>query len=136
VACFGERLARTAHVGRITARAAPLAPLRAAEAGGAYLDRPVGAGWVAVGDAAIAFDPIAAQGMFHALYTGMKAGDAIARALTGDPGGLSDYARRLGEIRRAYEARHAHVHAGERRWPMSRFWARRHARAERSGLGS
>ena len=36
--------------------------------------------FLAVGDAAISFDPLAAQGIFFALYSGIKAGEAIAKS--------------------------------------------------------
>ncbi|MFK7948452.1 MAG: NAD(P)/FAD-dependent oxidoreductase [Saprospiraceae bacterium] len=36
--------------------------------------------FLAVGDAAISFDPLAAQGIFFALYSGIKAGEVIAKS--------------------------------------------------------
>ena len=36
------------------------------------------------GDAALAFDPLAAQGLFNALYTGFAAARAIAAELSGE----------------------------------------------------
>lgn len=95
------------------------------EACGARLDAFVGRGWVAVGDAALSFDPLAAQGIFNALYTGMKAGEAVDAALRGDPSGLSQYTRRLEEIRAAYLERRVHVYDLEARWPDAPFWRRR-----------
>jgi flavin-dependent dehydrogenase len=45
---------------------------------------PMGSdGWLAVGDAAAAFDPIAAQGLFNALSGGFFAGNAAADVLAG-----------------------------------------------------
>lgn len=41
-----------------------------------------GARWCAVGDAAMAFDPLSSQGMITALKSGVVVGDAIAKALT------------------------------------------------------
>lgn len=103
---------------------------RIAEACGARLDSFVGRGWVAVGDAALAFDPIAAQGIFNALYTGMKAGEAVDAALRGDPSGLAEYSRRLEEIREAYVQRRVHVYELEERWAAAPFWQRRRSQAQ------
>jgi len=41
-----------------------------------------GARWCAVGDAAMAFDPLSSQGMITALKSGVVVGDAIAKTLT------------------------------------------------------
>ena len=65
---------------------------RGADAGSARLDRFVGDGWVAAGDAALSFDPLSSQGMLTALYTGMKAGQALSAHLAGDGGALEAYA--------------------------------------------
>jgi flavin-dependent dehydrogenase len=50
----------------------------------AVLDRMSGPGWLATGDAAAAFDPIASQGLFNALSGGFFAGQAAADAIAGD----------------------------------------------------
>ena len=42
-----------------------------------WLEQPMGQSWVACGDALLAFDPIAGQGLFNAIYTGMKAAETI-----------------------------------------------------------
>ncbi|WP_323769807.1 NAD(P)/FAD-dependent oxidoreductase [Antarctobacter sp.] len=51
----------------------------------ALLDKMSGTGWLATGDAAAAFDPIASQGLFNALSGGFFAGHATADVLSGDP---------------------------------------------------
>jgi flavin-dependent dehydrogenase len=50
----------------------------------AVLDAMSGPGWLATGDAAAAFDPIASQGLFNALSGGFFAGHAAAGAIAGD----------------------------------------------------
>ena len=69
---------------------------RGGDAGSSRLDRFAGEGWVAAGDAAIAFDPLSSQGLLCALDTGTSAGRAIDRALAGDPAPLVAFSRRLG----------------------------------------
>lgn len=100
-------------------------PVRGTDAGTARLDRVVGAGWAAVGDAAVSFDPLSSQGILTALFTGLRAGQAIDRALAGDPTELDRYVRRLDEIDRAYRRHHAAYYAAEGRWLDRPFWRRR-----------
>ena len=98
---------------------------RGADAGSARLDRFAGDGWLAAGDAAVAFDPLSSQGILTALYTGMKAGQALAAHLTDDSSALDAYAARLEEIHAAYRRNYAHFYAYERRWADRPFWRRR-----------
>lgn len=106
---------------------AMLGPPRGTEAAGAWLAPPFGAGWVAVGDAALSFDPLSSQGILSALYTGLRGGEAVAAALDGDRGAIAAYALRLAELRGAYLHHRAAAYAAEHRWPGAPFWARRHA---------
>jgi flavin-dependent dehydrogenase len=48
------------------------------------LDRSCDLHWLAVGDAAAVFDPIASQGIEKALSMGLDAAQTIARAIAGD----------------------------------------------------
>ena len=41
------------------------------------IDRTAGPNWLAVGDAATAFDPLASQGIYHALFSASNAARAI-----------------------------------------------------------
>lgn len=50
----------------------------------AVLDAMSGSGWLATGDSAAAFDPIASQGLFNALSGGFFAGNAAADVVAGD----------------------------------------------------
>ena len=69
---------------------------------GAWLEAPAGDGWIAAGDAALAFDPLAAQGVFNAIYMGLAAAETADRVLGGDAeaaresgGGSGAYSRHL-----------------------------------------
>jgi flavin-dependent dehydrogenase len=101
-------------------------PARICAAHGARLAAPAGEGWLAVGDSALAFDPLSSQGLFNALYTGLMGGRAIAARLAGDEGAVPAYVSRLGQIWAAYEHHRRLYYGEERRWPDSPFWARRH----------
>ena len=62
-----ERLGRSQQIARWVGRATGVSELRVAAAQSARLDRPVGNNWLAVGDAAAAYDPLAGQGVYSAL---------------------------------------------------------------------
>lgn len=94
-------------------------------ADGARRERVSGKGWMAVGDAAIAFDPLAAQGLFNALYLGLAAAEAGSRALGGDPAALAGYAAEVEAIWAHYASAKTAWYGLERRWPNYPFWARR-----------
>jgi len=123
---WAAALARTRHIS--SAFPAPVFddPPRGFEACGAWLEPAHGDGWLACGDAALSFDPCAAQGMFSALWGGMAAAKAVLRALDGDPDGLTAYAAQQADIRRTYRARVRMHYAQERRWEEE-FWRVRHA---------
>jgi len=98
---------------------------RGVDAGSARLGPVAGDGWLAVGDAAVSFDPLSSQGLFNALYTGLKGAGAIVAALGGDRAAPAAYARRIDAIWHAYLDHRAVYYAAERRWPRRPFWARR-----------
>jgi flavin-dependent dehydrogenase len=87
---------------------------------------PVGADWLAVGDAALGFDPLSSQGLFNALYTGLAGAEAAERHLDGDPAALPGYRDRLDRIGAAYRSHLRDWYGAERRWAGETFWRRRH----------
>jgi flavin-dependent dehydrogenase len=99
---------------------------RAMPADSSRLIETAGAGWVAVGDAAAAHDPLSAQGIMRALTSGLRAAEAVALGLAGHDQALALYVEMQ---RRAYDAyltqRRAYYQA-EARWPMHSFWRRRY----------
>jgi len=109
-------------------RAAPMndAALVTALAPSAILSRVVGARWLAVGDAASAYDPIATQGIVKALCDGEAGGSAIADFLAG-AGKAPLMAYQDGVFARFtdYLRLHQHLYGLERRWPVSPFWCNR-----------
>ncbi|MCP1850257.1 MULTISPECIES: NAD(P)/FAD-dependent oxidoreductase [unclassified Bradyrhizobium] len=62
---------------------------------GAWLETAAGENWLTAGDAAPAFDPIAAQGLFNALYLGLAAAEAADRWFDGEDVALSEYAAEI-----------------------------------------
>lgn len=97
--------------------------LVAAESG--RLDQLWGEGWVAVGDAAMTYDPLAAHGLTLALAGGRDAALAITAHLAGERDALAAYAWRLEMAYEQYAARRYAYYCAERRWPTAPYWARR-----------
>jgi flavin-dependent dehydrogenase len=109
---------------------APDSAPHGADACSSRLDRAAdmdvdGKGWLAVGDAALAFDPLSSKGISNALYTGLRAAHSVLDALRGDREALPRYDTHLREIFRVYCEQLAGFHAIETRWPHATFWKRR-----------
>lgn len=125
-ASFDERLAATEQIVRlVNARDRPVTA-RHYPADLSCRSRLSGAGWSAVGDAAITWDPLSSQGVVTGALMGARLAPAITATLaTGSrdalPAWESDYRLLLEEHSdlRAYYA------AAEQRWPDSLFWRRR-----------
>lgn len=84
--------------------------------------------WLAVGDAACAFDPLSSQGIVKALRGGIFASYAIADWLCkSEAGGLARYESFVRREFNTYRSVHAEYCCREQRWPDSSFWNRRSA---------
>jgi flavin-dependent dehydrogenase len=97
----------------------------AASAGSHRLDPAAGDGWLAVGDAASAFDPLSSQGIIKALDTGIAAAAAISRHFAGEGSALTAYAETIENDFASYLALRTRYYRMEKRWPMQPFWRRR-----------
>ena len=85
-----------------------------------------GENWLAVGDAAIAFDPLASHGITNAVYTAMSAADAIERFTRfSDQGAVKNYSNSLAAIFDQYLLAKDQLYRRENRWPDSAFWRAR-----------
>ncbi len=94
------------------------------------LDRTAGNSWLAVGDAASAFDPISSQGIYKALWDGLEAAKAITSYLR-ERRGLEEYESLIASRFDNYLTQRNYFYQMERRWPVSPFWQQRQ---ERTGL--
>jgi len=91
------------------------------------LDRVAGGHWLAIGDAAMAFDPLSGQGLFKALQSALSAAEAIDQYWTGNASALGEYAGAVEGAFERYCVSRRDVYARERRWPQSVFWRRQRA---------
>jgi len=103
----------------------PHGPVQGADASSTELAYAGGERWLAVGDAAMAFDPLSSKGIANALYTGVRAAGVIWACERGDADAVGGYARHLREIHQVYRGQCRGFYAMERRWPGSGFWRRR-----------
>jgi flavin-dependent dehydrogenase len=108
----------------------PVSPGGYCAAHTSWIEAAAGPGWLAVGDAALACDPLSSQGLFNALYSALMAANALRRALAGDADALADYQRTIARVVDAHRDNLAAYYSMESRWPTLPFWARRR------GLGS
>jgi flavin-dependent dehydrogenase len=104
---------------------------RVLAAHGSCLDVVAGDGWLAVGDAAAAYDPLSSYGISAALGGGLYAASAIVDSFAGSRDALPAYRRIIEQSFAQYLIRHREYYALERRWPEELFWKRRH---EPSGI--
>jgi len=97
-----------------------------APAGASLLSTVAGAGWLAVGDAATAHDPLSCFGISNALQSADAAAQTTTAALAGDREAASRY--EAGQ-RQSFERilwLTLHHYGAEQRWPEQKFWRRRH----------
>jgi flavin-dependent dehydrogenase len=81
--------------------------------------------WLAVGDAAAAYDPLSGQGVVRALDMGQSAAAAVIAAQVDTTPALDDYADAVARDFRRYLWLRRESYGAERRWPNSPFWKRR-----------
>jgi flavin-dependent dehydrogenase len=101
-----------------------------------HIDVAFGNGWLAVGDAAMAVDPLSSQGIANALDHGKRAASSIAAHFSGDGSSLESFARQLQIEYAAYRTKRARYYRLEMRWPQSMFWKRRHEEARTPSDGN
>jgi len=89
------------------------------------IEPPTGPGFIAVGDAAMAFDPLSSQGIYKALVSGIRAAEAIVADRAGQRDAFDTYGHELQQEFDDYLERRAAYYRMEVRWPDSVFWQRR-----------
>ncbi|MHB1058239.1 MAG: tryptophan 7-halogenase [Rhodanobacter sp.] len=85
----------------------------------------VGAGWLAVGDAASSFDPLLASGIHKAMEDGIAAAAVVVRWLRAGEDAADDYAAALAARYAIFVQMRGYFYARETRWPRSPFWQAR-----------
>jgi len=99
-----------------------LGPLRTAAAGSSQLLRSGGAGWLAVGDAACAHDPLSSRGLHDAVAGGRDAAESVSGVRDGDVAAPHRSAARSAAGYRRYRRELAWFYGQERRFAGAPFW--------------
>lgn len=127
---WSARLAATTHVRTLVAGTdLEQHPIRGFPAGSSIRETISGRGWVAIGEAAAAYDPLSGQGFVAALTKGM----AIARLVTlgtDMSGSIARYAAAEVEVFAQYTEDRRRIYGRAARRFASPFWDRRRLPAE------
>ena len=115
---WSDLLGETGFVGR-RAGWPRVEKLRTVTAGSSTLESIAGPGWLAVGDAARAHDPLSSRGLHDALTSGIAAGEAIAENT------VPAYAEQVAADYRAYLEDLDWYYRQETRFPDAPFWRAR-----------
>lgn len=89
-----------------------------------------GKNWLVTGDAASAYDPISAQGIYKALAQGINAAEAIDQFHQGKPDALRQYGQNIRQQYAIYLEQRNHLYQQETRWQQSPFWQNRQQKSE------
>jgi flavin-dependent dehydrogenase len=100
------------------------APPRVVPADTSRVVPAAGKGWLAVGDAAAAYDPLSSYGISSALGAGYYAAQAVAEAAAGGPGEAA-YGLLIDRTFSRFLAGCREQYALEGRWAAEPFWCRR-----------
>lgn len=124
---WGRRLRLTEHVRRTLPPRARPARLFGRPADSSILSRVSGKGWAAVGEAALALDPVSGSGLRCVFDDAIATADAVTEALDGSGDALATRQRTLVGFFQRYLIGRQEIYRREMRWPDRPFWCRRHA---------
>jgi flavin-dependent dehydrogenase len=127
-----SRLANTTYTRKRLARRRSPSAVKIVSANSYRMSAVTGEGWIAVGDAAMTWDPLSSQGILKAIQESRSAAAAIRAALAGANTLLDEYGRCAIESFEAYCKSRNYYYNRVRRWPSSNFWVGR----QRSLTGS
>ncbi|MCE7996890.1 MAG: hypothetical protein HEP71_33320 [Roseivirga sp.] len=123
---FRAFLEKTQHSKHLLTQTSELIQMSLAVANSSMLDR-IGSnhGWLAVGDAASAYDPLSAIGIAKAMADGLNASDAISQWFNNKPKAIESYAQQVQTAFNEFLKQRYRHYSTERRWTHSPFWKSR-----------
>ena len=89
------------------------------------LNQAEGRDWMAIGDAASSYDPVAAQGIYKALAEGISAGRRVADYLENRTQTVKRHTEEVRQKYGIYQKNRAYIYGLERRWANTPFWRNR-----------
>jgi flavin-dependent dehydrogenase len=133
-----SQLRRTIHIGQIVEsnnyEVVSVSAIVAANS--SCLSDLSGRSWLAVGDAAAAYDPLSSQGILSAMEMARAASAAIHRYLKGEVHALEAYSATVKRGFAGYLASLRLYYEMEQRWPQAPFWKRRISASHMPGAAS
>ncbi len=127
---FAERCSQAGLLPRPISAGDWLLPPRASDASVRLGEQVAGAGWIAAGDAALSFDPLSSQGVLFALYSGIRAAEAIVSCLQQPEHGarwLDEYAARVRSVASANQRTRRLLYGSELRYSQEEYWRQQRA---------
>ena len=100
-------------------------PLSVCDASVQKSQQAYGENWLAVGDAVMSFDPLSSQGIFFALYSGVRGGEAVAACLQQPMNAsalLSQYQQRVEQVFQANMRSRSQFYHAELRYKQEAYW--------------
>lgn len=120
-----EGIANTTIIAARSGALVDIVDLRVRTARTQRLNKSAGDGWLAVGDAAMSFDPLSSEGISKGLQWGKHAAAVAAGYCKGDRSGLRAYQQDVERAFSEYLLLRYRYYSAEQRWKDSPFWARR-----------
>ena len=120
-----QTIAISARLASLGIDVAASAPLQFAPASTATMSRLVDRRIVRAGDAASALDPLGANGLATALWSGIQAAESVVGLLARDDTVSMHYERQFLEGIASHLVTQGTMYASERRFPDAAFWRRR-----------
>jgi flavin-dependent dehydrogenase len=127
VQLWDRMLARTCLLSTTVPAFPDASPIHAVPAHSARALPCAGGNWLAIGDAAQAYDPLSGQGITKALTSALSAAETISADLFQNRVTVEDYAKTTDREYEVYLATRLLHYRRERRWPSDPFWQRRSA---------
>lgn len=95
---------------------------RFVNADSSILETPFGKAWIAIGDAAMSYDPIASHGLLMSMVSARDSAEAIEQYFTGAPEALENYSAVLWQAFQHYVQQRQQFYQAESRFSGSAYW--------------
>lgn len=118
---FFEKISKTNYLSLHSRYDSSSTKPRGIAASGSILQKTYGKNWLAIGDAAITFDPLSAHGILNALAHGIFGAEAISMAMSGDYSRLETLNQGVKFKRENYLKDIKKLYLQEKRW-NNQFW--------------
>jgi flavin-dependent dehydrogenase len=130
---WARHLASAPHTRKRIGAAPCDGPVAFRPCGSQHLESAAGDGWIAAGDAAACFDPLASMGIGHAISSGIHAARAAYDQLCGNERVRSQYVAHVHQNFMRYLQLRTYYYGLEQRWADAPFWVRRHRLLDQRG---